>query len=452
MTAVGQFVGKLEEFGGREAMIWRDRMVRFEELLADLKVCQKEFEAAGIRAGSVITVEGDFSPAAVVALLAGMELGAIMVPLTASVESKKPEFCETAEVEWRLVVDEQDRRSLSATGQKAVHGLFQQLRAERHPGLVLFSSGSTGRSKAVVHDLEFLVRKYLQPRHCYRTLAFLLFDHIGGIDTLFYNLANGSCLVTVPDLRPETVCAAIAAHGVEVLPVSPTFINLLLLNRADERHDLGSLKIITYGAEVMPPATLARLHDALPKVKLIQKFGATEIGTMRSQSRSSDSVWVKIGGEGYQTRVVDGLLEIKAESAMLGYLNAPTPFTEDGWFKTGDAVEVSGEWLRILGRRSEVINVGGEKVHPAEVEGVLQGMEGVEEATVVGEANAITGHIVLAKVRLTTAETASAFRQRMWAFCRDRLPGYKIPQKVKLVDHTLTGARFKKMRRDQTEA
>lgn len=55
---------------------------------------------------------------------------------------------------------------------------------------------------------------------------------------------------------------------------------------------------------------------------------------------------------------------------MLGYLNAASPFTDDGWFKTGDEVEQDGEWLRILGRRSEIINVGGEKVSPAEIEGV----------------------------------------------------------------------------------
>jgi long-chain acyl-CoA synthetase len=68
----------------------------------------------------------------------------------------------------------------------------------------------------------------------------------------------------------------------------------------------------------------------------------------------------------------DGLLEIKAKSAMRGYLNAESPFTPDGWFKTGDAVEVDGEYIKILGRKSELINVGGEKVYPAEVESVIQ--------------------------------------------------------------------------------
>jgi acyl-CoA synthetase (AMP-forming)/AMP-acid ligase II len=91
----------------------------------------------------------------------------------------------------------------------------------------------------------------------------------------------------------------------------------------------------------------------------------SELGILRCKSKAADSLWVKIGGEAFETRVREGLLEIKAKSAMLGYLNAPSPFTDDGWFKTGDLVEVDGECFRILGRKSDLINVGGEKVYPA---------------------------------------------------------------------------------------
>ena len=302
MTICRALVDRLQSFRGREAMVWKNLAFRFDDLLTSLDDWKREFVTAGVGRGSVVAIEGDFSPAAIAALLAVLDAGAIAVPLTASVESKKPEFRKIAEVEWIIRVGADDDCSLMPTDQRANHELIRQLRDQRHPGLILFSSGSTGRNKAVIHDLELLLPKFLQPRHCYRTLAFLLFDHIGGLDTLFYNLANGSCLVTVADHSPDAVCAAIAAHRVEVLPVSPSFINLLLLSGAHERHDLRSLRIITYGAEVMPESTLARLNRAFPNVKLLQKFGATEFGTMRSQSRSSDSVWIKIGGEGYQTR------------------------------------------------------------------------------------------------------------------------------------------------------
>ena len=76
-------------------MVWRDKVFRFDDLIAARKACCRELVSAGVQTGSVVAVEGDFSPASGAALLACMELGLIVVPLTASVESKKPEFCET---------------------------------------------------------------------------------------------------------------------------------------------------------------------------------------------------------------------------------------------------------------------------------------------------------------------------------------------------------------------
>jgi len=142
------------------------------------------------------------------------------------------------------------------------------------------------------------------------------------------------------------------------------------------------------------------------------------------------------------------LLEIKAKSAMLGYLNAPSPFTEDGWFMTGDEVLVDGEYFRILGRRSEMVNVGGLKVFPAEVEGVLLQMDGVEDVAVNGESNSLTGQIVKARVKLSTGESPAEFKKRMRAFCKGKLESFKVPQKVVLIDHMMTGDRFKKMRKE----
>ena len=273
-----------------------------------------------------------------------------------------------------------------------------------------------------------------------------MFDHIGGVNTLLYNLSNAGCVITVEDRRPETICAAIQDYRVELLPTSPTFLNLLLVSEAYRNYDLSSLRTVTYGTEVMPESTLRRFNQLFPDVRMLQTYGLSEVGILRSKSRSSDSLWVKVGGEGFETRVVDGMLEIKAQSAMLGYLNAPSPFTEDGWFITGDAVEVDGEYLKILGRKSELINVGGEKVYPAEVESVIQQMEGVEDVAVRGESHPITGHVVAARVRVTTNETLPEVRKRIAGFCKGKLARYMIPQRVELADSSLHGERFKKMR------
>jgi acyl-CoA synthetase (AMP-forming)/AMP-acid ligase II len=431
---------------GREAMVWRDRSFSYDGLRASVEEWSARIGAEGIAPGCVVSLEADFTPTAVALLLALIDRGCVVVPLTASVEANKPEFREVAQVERTIVLDEADRATVSATGRTADHPLLATLRARGRPGLVLFSSGSTGKSKAAVHDFVPLLDKFRVPRHVLRTISFLLFDHIGGVNTLFYTLSNGGSTVTVEDRSPDAVLRAIERHRVQLLPTSPTFLNLLLVSEAHRRYDLSSLTLITYGTEVMPESTLRRLREALPSVELLQTYGLSELGILRSKSRAPDSLWVKLGGEGFQTRVVDGLLEIKAASAMLGYLNAPSPFTEDGWFKTGDAVEVDGEYYRIRGRTSEIINVGGEKVYPAEVESVLQMLEGVEEVVVSGEPSALTGQIVKARVRLRADEELADFRRRMNAFCRDRLPRFKTPQKVELVRDHFHGERFKKMR------
>ena len=131
---------------------------------------------------------------------------------------------------------------------------------------------------------------------------------------------------------------------------------------------------------------------------------------------------------------------------MLGYLNAESPFTADGWFRTGDMVEVDGEYMRILGRKSEIINVGGEKVYPAEVESVVSEMPEIEDVVVTGEPNPIMGNVVKATVRLKEGVSAEGFRQKLQIFCKGKLAPYKIPQRVAVQTEQLHSERFKKLR------
>jgi acyl-coenzyme A synthetase/AMP-(fatty) acid ligase len=425
--------------------VWRDRVFLTGGYQAASGYLQ-DLTRQSLIPGSVVSVEADFSPSAVALMLALIEHKCIVVPLADAVGEKKPEFCGIAEVEDRIIVQPGERVEVRPTSAVARHRLLRELKEAARPGLVLFSSGSTGQSKAALHDFARLLEKFKVSRRAYRTMAFLLFDHIGGLNTLFHTLSNGGCIVTAGDRRTETVSRTIQKHRVQLLPTSPTFMNLLLLSESYKGHDLSSLELVTYGTEVMPETTLARFHALFPNARLHQTYGLSEVGILRSKSRSSDSLWVRVGGEGFETRVVNGLLEIKAQSAMLGYLNAPTPFTEDGWFQTGDAVEVDGEYIRILGRKSEIINVGGEKVYPAEVESVLGSMEGVDAVAVSADSSPITGQIVKAKVKLRTAEPIAEFRKRMRAFCEGRLSKFKIPQKVVLVSEDLHSERFKRTR------
>jgi long-chain acyl-CoA synthetase len=431
--------------GDREVMASGATAVTYESLLAQVAVWRDYFSRSQLPPGAVVGMEGDYSVQTVSLLLALMQYRTIIVPLSREARSHHAEFSDVAQVEYHIHLTS-PLPTVEPTGRQAQHPLYNVLHRRNASGLVLFSSGSTGNSKAVVHDLRLLLGKFQQPRRRWRTLLFLGLDHIGGINTLFYTLSNGGMAVVPLARSPHEVCQAIQQHRVELLPTSPTFLNFLLLSGAHRAYDLSSLRLITYGTEPMPQSTLEQVARLFPDVTLQQTYGLSELGILRSRSRDSTSLWVRIGGEGYQTKVVDHRLWIKAESTMLGYLNAQSPFDDEGYFDTGDVVEVDGEWLRILGRASEVINVGGSKVFPAAIESVLLMLDNVEDAVVYAEPNPLTGQTVAATVKLQHEESASQFKRRMRHFCRDRLAPYQMPTRVRFTSEPLHSERFKRMR------
>ena len=437
---------KFADYKNKKAMVWCGKPTTYEWLRKQIKMWIGRMVEEKINEGSVVMLEGSFSPNAVALFLALVDCGCIIVPLAKATKHKKKEFSEIAEVEILISINKNDEVEFKKQKQKSEHCLYEKLRKSKEPGLVLFSSGSTGKSKAAVHNISFLLDKFRKSRHAWNTITFLLYDHIGGINTMLYTLSNGGCIITVKARTPDDVLKVVEQYKVQLLPATPTFINLILFSEAYKRYDLSTLELVTYGTEPMAESTLKRFHELFPKIRLLQTYGLTEIGIMRSKSKSSDSLWVKIGGEDFETRVVDGLLEIKAKTAMLGYLNVPSPFTKDGWFITGDSVEVDGEYMKILGRKSEIINVGGEKVYPSEIENVIYEIENVDDVTVYSEKNSIVGNIVCAQIKLHQPEDTKEFTNSLKTYCRKRLKNYKVPVKVFISDEKQYSERLKKRR------
>jgi acyl-CoA synthetase (AMP-forming)/AMP-acid ligase II len=282
------------------------------------------------------------------------------------------------------------------------------------------------------------------------TAAFLLFDHIGGFNTLSHCLLTGGTLVRLASRDAADVCRSIERHRIELLPATPTFLNMLLIGGAHTRADLSSLKLITYGTEVMPPATLRALTAALPGVTFKQTYGLSEVGILATKSKSDDSVWMKLGA-GSAIKVVDGVLWVKSETAMLGYLNAPSPFDAEGWLCTGDMVDVDGDYIRVRGRKEEIVNVGGLKVFPAEVEEQLLRAPHVTDAVVWGKKNAVTGFIVAASITKAPGVDAAVARQQILEHCRRHLDEFKVPRYIEFVDGQLHTERFKKAKAARRE-
>lgn len=448
--AIGWLLERMKQWKEEPAIVWQEEICSYGRLLESVDHWANRLKEEEITPGKIVALEGDYSPNGCSLMLALIQNRNIVVPIAEVSEEHRNAFIVTAEVQVIIKVDTLDEYRLELRQANVQNALTLGLIRDSLPGLVLFSSGSTGKNKGILHDFAALLDKYRIPRKRMRTLTFLLLDHIGGINTLFYTLANGGTVVTVDKRDPDSVCAAIETHRVELLPTSPTFLNLMLISEAYSRYDLSSLNLITYGTEVMPEKTLKRLQSIFPGVRLQQTYGLSELGILQSKSKSSDSLWVKLGGDGFETKVVDGVLWIRARSAMMGYLNHPNPFDDEGWMNTEDMVEVQGEYFRVLGRRSDIINVGGQKVYPAEVESVLMEMENIADATVRGEKNPITGNFVVARLLLHGPEKMSDLKKRIRKFCKDRLEDYKLPVKVEISEELQLTDRFKKARASPT--
>ena len=446
MSTIDFLKKRFEKASDVVALVANGDEISYEQLSRAINEKISALKNVGIGNGDVVVLKGDYSLNSISALLALLDLNCIIIPVTptsfgvleGSIKEVAPQYlfdCTSPAVE----INKYQHIA-------ALPDLYQILRKREAPGLVLFTSGSSGKPKAVVHDFSKLLEKFHTQRPALKTLNFLLFDHWGGLNTLLHGLSNHCPLVMPEERTPDAICSLIERYRIELLPATPGFLNMLLISKAHQRFNLSSLKLITYGAEPMSEMTLKALYKDFPGIDIRQTYGMIELGVLRAKSKSPDSLWVKLGGEGYEIRIVDNKLEIKAAAAMLGYLNAESPFTEDGYLKTGDLVEQDGEWIRILGRQSDLINVGGQKVYPAEVESVILSCDGVKDVTVYGESNPILGKIVCATVVVEEGLDKSALRSALKKHCSNFLQPFMIPMKIKFVDEIPLSTRFKRIR------
>lgn len=391
---------------------------------------------AEVKSGDVVALIGDFNPQSILTLLQLIDKNVILVPLTADTRAQHEYFFESALVD--VVIEGDDVKRLTHSRK---HELIHVLRSKEHAGLVLFSTGTTGRPKAILHDLTLFMKRFETPRPTLKTISFLLFDHIGGLNTLLHTLFNKGTVVAPNSRCVGNILATCAEHDIEVIPTTPTFLRMMLMSGLIPDCVPKSLRIITYGTERMDQPTLDALCDLLPNIEFRQTFGMSELGIVRVKSEASNSLFMKVGGEGVETRVVDNQLEIRSQTRMLGYLNAESPFDADGWYNTKDIVEERDGYYKVTGRTSEVINVGGLKFMASEVERVALSFPNVSLVKASPKQNPITGQHVELLVQPASEEGID--KEALTAFLKKRLQPHMVPKRIR-VDSVAVGHRFKR--------
>ena len=445
----------LERFasaGEAEAFVHNDNSYSYSWLLERIGIYRDFIKEESIHSGEIVVLISDYSPQTFALFCALMLNENIVVPMTTESIVERETTLTLSECSRILQLTKDSDKITVETDYKNIRKTKNELLLsflnKESAGILLFSSGSTGNPKGILVDFNAMLKKFETKRNKTRAISFLMFDHFGGINTIFHILSNLGTVITVSNRSIEEICSAVQKHKVELLPTTPSFLNMLVQSRAHEHFDLSSLKLITYGTEVMSQTTLDLVRENFPDVKLQQTYGLSELGVLRSKSREDGSLWVKIGGEGFQTKVVDGILWIKSDFAMVGYINAPNPFDDDGWFCTQDSVEVDGDYFRILGRTTDIINIGGQKVYPAEVENVISRIENIKEVSVRGESNPLLGQIVVAEIITNEPEPISEIKMKVRKACSEVLAAFKVPSKIVLSNRDMYSKRMKKIRKD----
>jgi acyl-CoA synthetase (AMP-forming)/AMP-acid ligase II len=306
----------------------------------------------------------------------------------------------------------------------------------RAPVLIL-TTGTTGRPKGVRHDWARLARRLRDtvPEPDARWLLAYNLNQFAGIQMLLHVLATQATLVVPASNRPQDAVGVLADLGVTHASATPTFWRVAagMLDEAQAAEI--PLRQVTLGGEAVPAAVLEQLRRLFPEARVSQVYASTEFGSSASVRDGRNGLPASVLERGedapVQFRVVDGELHTKSRVGMLGYYGEPD--VDDVWRPTGDLVEVRGDRIHFVGRTSEVINVGGVKVHPLPVEDVVSAVEGVELAHVYGRANPVSGEIVAVDVVARPGADEESLEDAIRAACA-ALPQAARPRRIRFVD------------------
>ena len=421
------FFAKLKQFGERSALADSQASLTYSETLNHTLLCGRELLEAGVERGSAVMLHGQMSAANIVAYLALIRLGCVVIPAGSS-GAVSENRAEISGAQFAVYTDDGLKVSkLAGNG----HDIYDKLAGDA--GLVIFSSGSTGEQKAMLHNLSKYIFTFSEiPVREMRLCAVLMSDHIGGQNSIFTALSSASCLIMPKGRTPDEVCRSVEKHRADVLAASPTLLNLILMAEGHKRFDLSSLRTISYGTEPMTESLFQRLRSAFADVRFRQLYGTSESGICRS-AKNTGGLSASVCGVGDNVRIVDGIVHIKLPEYFVGYLNYNGDNIAGGWLNTGDIAEEANGGLVIKGRQSELINVGGEKVTPAEVESHLLQVNGVADAAVYGIDNPITGRGVACDIVLAEGADIKEVKKNIRKHFAESAHKFMTPVKIKAV-------------------
>lgn len=292
--------------------------------------------------------------------------------------------------------------------------------------ITLFTSGTTGLPKQVSHTFSSIARQAKKSeRHAEDVWGFAYNPtHMAGLQVFFQALVNQNSIIRLFGLDSKEIISEINKNKITHISATPTFYRLLL----PPMDICSSVTRLTSGGEKFDEHTLSQLTSLFPNAKLTNVYASTEAGTLFASKGNEFVIKEEMKDK---VCVRDG--ELLIHKTLLAQ-SASIQFDGD-WYHTGDLIEVSCEeplTFRFISRKTEMINVGGYKVNPTEVEECLRECEGVKDAFVYAKANRIMGNLIMADVvRESGAVTEKSIREQL----QIKLQEFKIPRIIKFVEY-----------------
>ncbi len=373
--------------------------------------------------------------------------------LEAAIQSSLiPAQCPEFPISWRPAESERIVPPLSAPMRLPPAGLAAgHLETE----WVLLTSGTTGKPKMVVHSLAGLTGA-ITPSGEPEPVVWATFYDIrryGGLQIFLRALLGGTPLILTRKGEPVgDHLARLRREGMTHLTGTPSHWRNALMSPAARQI---APRYVRLSGEIADQAILDQLRSFYPGARIVHAYASTEAGVGFEVTDECEGFPASLlEGGGVEIKLADGTLRIRSSRAARGYVGGGSALTdEDGFVDTGDMVEQRGERCYFVGRRGGIINIGGAKVHPEEVEAAINRHPGVRMSRVRSRKNPITGAIVVADVVLeatgdeepTVARTA-AIKAEILQLCRQTLAQHKVPAALNFVPTLAVSANGKLVR------
>jgi acyl-coenzyme A synthetase/AMP-(fatty) acid ligase len=309
---------------------------------------------------------------------------------------------------------------------------------------IMLTSGTTGAPKMVVHTLASLtaaIKIDLDPQNAIVWGTFYDIRRYGGLQIFLRAMLGGTSLVlSSADESGSAHLDRLRRHGVTHLTGTPSHWRWAIANPAARAI---SPRYVRLSGEIADQAILDSLRELYPSAKLAHAYASTEAGVGFAVNDGLEGFPASmVGGNagGVEMKVIDGSLRLRSSGSAARYLgDVERPLLDaEGFLDTGDIVELRGERYYFIGRRGGIINVGGLKVHPEEIEAIINRHPDVSMSLVRGRKNPITGAIVVADVVLRgqpdqLAQRTVELKHEILQVCRNSLPQHKVPAAIRFV-------------------